>query len=59
LNESTHAREDSLFTVCSTVRDISDVKPRNCAQRGANPIPQTARISNVRNSVKTCAKSPL
>jgi len=34
------AREDSLFTVCSTVCEISAVKPRNSTQRGANALSQ-------------------
>ena len=46
MNNSTRAREDSLFTVCSTVCEIFAVKPCNSAQRGANPISQDTGVSN-------------
>ena len=59
LNNSTRAREDSLFTVCSTVCEIFAVKRRNSAQRGADRFPKTARVNNAPQLGENVRKNPL
>jgi hypothetical protein len=54
------AREDSFFTVTSTVCEIFAAKPRNSAQCGANQLCLGPALKNtLRNVLKNCAKRSL
>jgi len=54
--EQFHAREDSLFTVCSTVRENFAAKPCNSAQHSANTeLSNYLASATICKAVKRCA----